>query len=304
LLGENLRYRSKTAKFMLTRTTDMPQKLDDRFCRSVAPPTDGRPYALHYDSVCRRFALRVTKAGFKSFVLNYRSHGIERRLTIGSFGVWTTVKAREKAKEYKRLVDQGDDLQAQRYERRSTTMDQLFERWRKETARTVRKNTRLEYERQFRRWIQPELGAAKVQLLSRASIVELHAKISESGAETYANRILALVHRLMSLAVQWKLRPDNPCRGIRHNPERRRRPVPPADGANLLALQRQLEVFNDLLVKLEAAQRGTLKPGDLAPIKENLKRLNRHVVNIARDLGTVEKPTWPAPSRRHPEGRP
>ena len=46
-------------------------KLTDRFARSAAAPASNRPYAIYYDPEVKGFGLRVTKAGFRAFVLNY-----------------------------------------------------------------------------------------------------------------------------------------------------------------------------------------------------------------------------------------
>ena len=57
----------------------------------------------------RGFALRVTSGGAKSFVVDYRAQGRQRRFTIGSFPDWSVQAARQSAKELKREVDQGRD---------------------------------------------------------------------------------------------------------------------------------------------------------------------------------------------------
>jgi integrase len=37
-----------------------------------------------------------------------------------------------------------------------------------------------------------------------------------------ANRLVALLSKMFSLAVKWQMRPDNPCKGVERNPEERR----------------------------------------------------------------------------------
>jgi integrase len=56
------------------------------------------------------FGLRVTPAGARSYVFQYRLPGqAARRTTIGRHGPWTPDQARERAKELKRIVDTGVD---------------------------------------------------------------------------------------------------------------------------------------------------------------------------------------------------
>src|SRR5437764_12570936 len=54
-------------------------KLTDGFVKSVVAPAGGRAHAIYYDGEVKGFGLRVTKGGARSFVLNYRARGIERR---------------------------------------------------------------------------------------------------------------------------------------------------------------------------------------------------------------------------------
>ena len=56
--------------------------------------------------------MRVTRAGAKSFILNYRAGGRERRYTIGSWPEWSTTAARTEAARLKREIDRGRDPMA------------------------------------------------------------------------------------------------------------------------------------------------------------------------------------------------
>lgn len=89
-------------------------KLTDKLVRAASPPPAGRNSAIIYDGEVKGFGLRVTRNGARSFVLNYRIAGRERRLTIGSYPDWTVLAAREEAKRLKRLVDTGHDPLAER----------------------------------------------------------------------------------------------------------------------------------------------------------------------------------------------
>jgi Arm DNA-binding domain len=82
------------------------ENLSDAWCEAATGPAAGSK--IYYDAAVRGFGLRVTKAGAKSFVLNYRVAGIERRYTIGTFrDPWKTVEARREAARLKKLIDQG-----------------------------------------------------------------------------------------------------------------------------------------------------------------------------------------------------
>src|ERR1700722_3494722 len=96
----------------------MAQRLADRAVKGLPLPVRGN--RVFYDDVVSGFGCRVTAAGARAFVLNYRrrSDGVERRYTIGSYPEWTVEGAREEAKTLRRSIDSGGDpvgdLRAQR----------------------------------------------------------------------------------------------------------------------------------------------------------------------------------------------
>jgi len=75
------------------------------------------------------FGVRVTPAGIKSYVFQYRLGGREartRRITIGKHGAWTPDTARSRAKELERMVDAGIDPAEADKERRRQAVDLAF----------------------------------------------------------------------------------------------------------------------------------------------------------------------------------
>src|SRR6185369_1569459 len=96
--------------------------------RRALPPTSGQ--SLLWDADVKGFALRVTAGGAKSFLLDYRDEGRQRRITIGSFPDWSVAAARQTAKNLKREVDLGRDPMGQRQsDRAAPTFQDLWERY-------------------------------------------------------------------------------------------------------------------------------------------------------------------------------
>jgi Arm DNA-binding domain len=91
-------------------------KLVDKLVRELPAPSKGNK--ITFDSEVKGFGCRVTAAGTKAFVLNYRADGRERRLTIGSWPDWSTVAARNEAAQLKREIDRGGDPMAERAHQR------------------------------------------------------------------------------------------------------------------------------------------------------------------------------------------
>ena len=55
-------------------------------------PAPAKGYTLHWDGELRGFGVRVTARGVKTFVLQRRVNGKDRRITIGRMGPLTAVK--------------------------------------------------------------------------------------------------------------------------------------------------------------------------------------------------------------------
>src|ERR1700712_3869537 len=106
----------------------MAEDLTDKAVRDLAPPATGN--RITYDQEVKGFGVRITSAGAKAFILNYRSAGRERRITIGSFPDWSTKQARAEATKLKRRIDVGEDPMADRHaDRAAPTMNDLADRF-------------------------------------------------------------------------------------------------------------------------------------------------------------------------------
>jgi len=193
----------------------MALRLTDRTVKALPCPAQGN--RLFFDDVVRGFACRVTAAGTRSFVLDYRrkTDGLQRRHTIGSHPEWAVLRAREEAKRLKRAIDGGaDPVGAHREMRAAATVADLCDRFLADyVPHKLRPSTQASYCQQIAADIRPILGRMKVAAVSVADVDAWHRKMSVR-APTHANRALALLSRMFSMAMRWGLRTDNPCRGI------------------------------------------------------------------------------------------
>ena len=201
---------------------------------------DAKPSArtrFEWDDAVKGFGLRVTPAGAKAYVLDYRADGQRRRMTLGEVGGLTLEQARNRANEFRQAARDGHDpLQAARARREAPTVAEAADRFLKEyiprrlTLGRMAEATAMEYARQIERHIRPTLGARRVQDVTRRDIEWMLANAPEDkrkiakgktpkGAPippVSANRLLALCSRLFRLCEDWGWRPQNsnPARGV------------------------------------------------------------------------------------------
>ncbi|MBN8907371.1 MAG: tyrosine-type recombinase/integrase [Rhodospirillales bacterium] len=213
----------------------MAQLLDERAVKGAAAPPTGNQ--ITYDSEVKGFGLRVTAAGATAFILNYRAAGRERRYTIGSYPDWTAKAAREEAKALKRRIDVGEDPMAERHaDRAAATVASLADRFEREHLEKRRAATQVDYRSILRLYVRPRLGPMKVAEVRHSDVERLHASIAKS-ARYRANRTVAVLSKMFSLAVKWEMRGDNPARGIEMVPEQKReRFLSPAEIGRLSAV--------------------------------------------------------------------
>jgi integrase len=199
------------------------RRLTDAIVKRIPAPKKG--YTVSHDSEARGFAVRVTAKGVRSFILNYYTRGgRDRCYTIGQFPDWSTTAARAKARELRREIDAGGDPLAEIEDERSApTVAELIDRFEAEHLPRKRPQTARDYRRMLDNHIRPHFGThAKVADVVYADVDGLHQKITRSGAKYAANRCVAIVSKMFSLAVRWEMRNDNPCKGIERNTEHHR----------------------------------------------------------------------------------
>jgi integrase len=187
--------------------------------KTLAAPAKGNK--VYYDSEITGLGVRVTAAGKRSFVLNYRNKfGRERRMTIGQFPAWNLAGARAEAKTLLQAIDRGEDPLESRHENRTApSVADLCDRYIKEHLPSKRESSAKEDRAMIDKIILPALKHLKVRDVDFDDIDGLHRKLSRDGKPTRANRVLALLSKMFALSIRWKMRDDNPCKGVQRNHE-------------------------------------------------------------------------------------
>jgi integrase len=213
----------------------MAQRLTETLLKNLSPPAKGNQ--ITYDTDLKGFGVRVTANGAKAFVLNYRIGGQERRLTIGGYPEWTAAAARKEAEGYKRQVDQGVDPMAQRHEdRAAATMADLCDLYIKRHLPKKSPSSQKDDLAIISKIILPRFGKTKAASIRYADIEALHHEMTTT-APYRANRTVALLSKIFSLAIKWEEVAENPTKGIERNPEHpRARYLDRAEVERLLAI--------------------------------------------------------------------
>src|SRR5690242_6982041 len=90
----------------------MTERITSKLTETLEAPENGN--TIVYDEDVRGFGVRVTSNGVKSFILNYRINGRERRYTIGRCDEWSVTAARQKAEALRGDIAKGIDPMKER----------------------------------------------------------------------------------------------------------------------------------------------------------------------------------------------
>src|SRR5262249_41180718 len=144
---------------------------------------------------------------------------------MGGGRVWGGARGGDKGGGLRREVeDGGDPLGAIEEERAAPTMLDLIERFRSEHLPKKCRGSVRGYEYLLRLHIEPHFGQhTKVADVRFEDIDALHRKVTKTGATYAANRCVAVLSKMFSLAVRWHMRETNPAKGIERNKEYHRR---------------------------------------------------------------------------------
>jgi integrase len=228
------------------------QRLTDKYVQGLDLPATGtmRVWDTHDPKKpklpwCSGFGVRLSSGGSRSFILRYRNaKGEDKIYTIGDWPTWSMEAARNEAFDLKRrIVKGGDPLAEKQADREAPTVAVLADRFMAEHANKKRPKTAKGYQQAIDKDIKPALGKRRVDAVDFKDIEDLHRAITERGSPYTANRVTACASKMFSLAVKWRMRPDNPCKGIDRNGETKRKRY--ATNDEISALTKALDAYGN-----------------------------------------------------------
>ena len=202
----------------------MPKRSNTRLTKREADKA--APGTFVWDAELKGFGLRVTVAGTKSFVVQYRTESVRtRRLTLGAYPALTCDQARDLARVALGNVAQGIDPAEERKKARSEpAVSDICDYYLGDYARSnaLKANTVSHAKQLLERFAIPEIGKLKVADVKVLDIRRLHGTARDASGRYQANRLLAVLSRVFSLAVEEEHRAGNPCKGVKKFPEDQR----------------------------------------------------------------------------------
>ena len=169
------------------------------------------------DTLVPGFLCKITPAGRKVFMLQYRTNAGERRKpSLGLYGELTVEQARSLAQEWLAQVRRGGDPAAEKAEaRQAPTVKELCTKFMEDYSKKRNKlSTQAGYQAVINRNIIPLLGRKKVQDVKRPDIASLMEKLSYK--QTEANKVFSVLRKMFNMAEVWGYRTagTNPCRHV------------------------------------------------------------------------------------------
>lgn len=192
-------------------------------------PADAKSSELEYSSAEAPPGLRlvINKRGLKSWLLRYvlkasgQLLGIKRAIKLGVYPGMDPGEACSQALILRDKINRGiDPLEERKVETvpESPTLNQFFSTTYFPHALTTLRSFR-DIEARWRLHLAPEFGHLRFADLKPATILQFHDRKKVSTCPATANRLLALLKRVINVAVMLEVSVRNPARGIRMHEE-------------------------------------------------------------------------------------
>ena len=164
-------------------------------------PTPAAGQLFLRDTELRGFAVRVSAAGAKSFVLERRIHGKNRRLTLGRYPDISVEQARIEAQKLIGKIAIGINplLEAQAKERSLITLAEAFSEL-KRARKALKPRTLYDYERV----LNTALGAwmsLPLKHITKDRVAKRHLLLGENSGPAYANYAMRLLRGIFNFAI-------------------------------------------------------------------------------------------------------
>ena len=185
----------------------MGQKLSEETIKRLPVPAKGNSITYFAGATIqgakapRGFGVRVTAAGARAFILNYRLRGREHRFTIGAWPDWSALKAVREARNLRQRVDRGenpleDRAQPPETKTVSNVLNDFVTRYVRNNDRPLRSADTIESA--FNRLVKPRIGKLGVYEVRRSHIAGMLDRIEDENGPVMADRTRAFLRKALS----------------------------------------------------------------------------------------------------------
>lgn len=216
-------------------------KLSEKTLRD-AEPLAGRSYQV-FDTEILGLSARVHCSGTRAFTLDYRYAGRQRRMTIGRWPEWSVSAARERAKELRRMIDDGQDpLSAREDLREAPRVKDMIDRYIREHLPKLAPANAGDQISMLKKMLEPAWGNRLVADINKVDVAKFLDFVAEGRPRpckqkpnnrarklqghkptpVRANRMGEILRKMFTLAMEWDWRADNPAQGFHRRIEHAR----------------------------------------------------------------------------------
>jgi integrase len=216
-------------------------KLNEKALRE-AESKPGVSYQI-FDTEVIGFAVRVQASGARTFTIDYRHAGRQRRMNIGRWPEWSVTAARERAKELRRAIDDGQDPLAAREDfREAPRVKDMIDRYIREHLPKLAKTNAGDQISMLKKMLEPTWGNRLVTEITKSDVARFLDVVAEGRPRPSkqkpnnrarklqghkptpirANRMGEVLRKMFTLAMEWEWRADNPAQGFHRRIEEAR----------------------------------------------------------------------------------
>ena len=174
-------------------------KITKNTIEKIIPPTN-TDQAIYRDDSLKGFALRITRNGVKSFIVEKLINRKVRRITLGRYGELTAEQARREAQKVFGKIATGIDPIAEKLAGKANelTLKEIWESYTK-ARKTLKPKTLYDYknilERAFKDWLNHPLFA-----ITKTRVIKRHTSLGKDKGHAYANLAMRLLQALFNFA--------------------------------------------------------------------------------------------------------
>jgi hypothetical protein len=179
-----------------------PNKLSEEAIKRLSVPASGNSVTYYAGATIqgakapRGFGVRVTAAGARAFVLNYRLRGREHRFTIGAWPDWSALKAVREGRYLRQRIDRGENpLDDRTPSPAMATVTSILDDFVARYVRNLRKRSADEYVSAFNRLVKPRIGKLGIYEVRRSHVIRMLDEIESANGPVMADRTLAYLRK-------------------------------------------------------------------------------------------------------------